>query len=133
MNLSLSDSLGGLEYTDTPGHVQRLMNTLAPNSQISAFTVPFKQVAQLWNVSSINDERISASTVHKKPTSNSVSSRKSSGRKRLRKRLKLGFISSDFGVHPVATLIRGLVQFLDKDHIELFCFAINPKVSKCMS
>ena len=46
-----------------------------------------------------------------------------------RRRLKLGLISSDFGIHPVATLIRGLIQFIDRDYIELFCFAVNDKVS----
>ena len=47
-----------------------------------------------------------------------------------RRRLKLGLISSDFGIHPVATLIRGLIQFIDRDYIELFCFAVNDKVNK---
>ena len=47
-----------------------------------------------------------------------------------RRRLKLGLISSDFGIHPVATLIRGLIQFIDRDSIELYCFAVNDKVNK---
>ena len=47
-----------------------------------------------------------------------------------RRRLKLGLISSDFGVHPVATLIRGLVQFIDREYVELYCFAVNDAVSR---
>jgi predicted O-linked N-acetylglucosamine transferase (SPINDLY family) len=120
-----TDSLGGLEYTDTPGHVQKLMNTLAPNSQNSVFTIPLNKIAQFWNISNINNKKSSVSANHRKSSTKSASSRKS----RMRKRLKVGFISSDFGVHPVATLIRGLVQFLDREYIELFCFAINPKIS----
>jgi predicted O-linked N-acetylglucosamine transferase (SPINDLY family) len=123
--LDHSDSLGGLEYTDTPGNVQKLMNTLAPNSQNSVFTIPRNQIAQFWNISNINNKKSSVSANYRKSSSKSVSSRKS----KMRKRLKVGFISSDFGVHPVATLIRGLVQFLDREYIELFCFAINPKIS----
>ena len=46
-----------------------------------------------------------------------------------RKRLRLGIISSDFGVHPVSTLVRGLLQFINKTEIELFCFSITGEVS----
>ena len=31
-----------------------------------------------------------------------------------RRRIKLGVVSSDFGVHPVATLVRGLIQLIDR-------------------
>lgn len=46
-----------------------------------------------------------------------------------RPRLKVGLLSSDFGVHPVATLIRGFVQYIDKSKIELYCFALTDKRS----
>lgn len=41
------------------------------------------------------------------------------------RRLKVGFVSSDFGVHPVSSLIRGVVQRIDKKKIELFAFALQ--------
>lgn len=46
-----------------------------------------------------------------------------------RQRLKVGLLSSDFGVHPVATLIRSFVQFVDTSKIELYCFALTDKRS----
>jgi predicted O-linked N-acetylglucosamine transferase (SPINDLY family) len=36
-------------------------------------------------------------------------------------RMPSSVLSSDFGVHPVATLIRGIVQFIDRAEIELYC------------
>jgi predicted O-linked N-acetylglucosamine transferase (SPINDLY family) len=45
------------------------------------------------------------------------------------RRLKVGLVSSDFGVHPVATLLRGMIQFLNSSRIELFCFSLNDKLS----
>jgi predicted O-linked N-acetylglucosamine transferase (SPINDLY family) len=46
-----------------------------------------------------------------------------------RRRLKVGLLSSDFGVHPVATLIRSFVQFVDTSKFELYCFALTDKRS----
>ena len=46
-----------------------------------------------------------------------------------RPRLRVGLLSSDFGVHPVATLIRSFVQFIDTAKFELFCFALTEKRS----
>ncbi len=45
------------------------------------------------------------------------------------RRLKLGIVSADFGVHPVATLVRGLIDRLDRRKIELFCFSLQPHMS----
>lgn len=45
------------------------------------------------------------------------------------KRLKVGFMSSDFGVHPVAQLVRGLFQMINTSRVEVFCFALQPKLS----
>ncbi|OQR91626.1 UDP-N-acetylglucosamine-peptide N-acetylglucosaminyltransferase [Thraustotheca clavata] len=44
--------------------------------------------------------------------------------------LKIGFISSDFGLHPVATLIRGLVSMLQhKPNFQVYCFALSDQSS----
>ncbi|OQS01608.1 UDP-N-acetylglucosamine-peptide N-acetylglucosaminyltransferase [Achlya hypogyna] len=44
--------------------------------------------------------------------------------------LKLGFVSSDFGLHPVATLVRGLTSMLQRDgHFEVHCFALSDEPS----
>ncbi|KAF0748956.1 hypothetical protein AaE_007183, partial [Aphanomyces astaci] len=40
-------------------------------------------------------------------------------------KLKIGFVSSDFGVHPVATLLRGLMAMLPSPHFEVYCFALT--------
>ena len=40
-------------------------------------------------------------------------------------RLKLAFISSDFGIHPVSSLFRGVLQMIDKSIFEVFCFSIT--------
>ncbi len=39
------------------------------------------------------------------------------------RRLKLGFISSDFGYHTIVTLIRGFLEYIDTKYIEVFCFS----------
>lgn len=48
------------------------------------------------------------------------------------RRLKIGIISSDFGVHPVATLVRGVVQHITAENnrrIELYAFAVKGDMS----
>ena len=37
-------------------------------------------------------------------------------------RLRVGFLSADFGVHPVSSLIRGVVGFLNKSRIDCYLF-----------
>ena len=39
------------------------------------------------------------------------------------RRLKVGFISSDFGFHTIVTLIRGFLEYIDNKYIEVFCFS----------
>lgn len=39
-------------------------------------------------------------------------------------KLKIGLISSDYGIHPVSMLIRGLVEMMDRTKFEVYCFAI---------
>lgn len=48
------------------------------------------------------------------------------------KKLRVGFVSSDFGVHPVVTLMRGLLAMLTADptnDIIVYCFALNDEQS----
>jgi predicted O-linked N-acetylglucosamine transferase (SPINDLY family) len=40
-------------------------------------------------------------------------------------RLKIGFLSSNFGAHTVATLIRGLFQFLNQSTFDIYCFSLS--------
>lgn len=51
------------------------------------------------------------------------------GKKEPNSRLKVGVVSADFGVHPVSSLIRGAIQMLNKEIIELYCISLQPKVS----
>jgi predicted O-linked N-acetylglucosamine transferase (SPINDLY family) len=44
-------------------------------------------------------------------------------------RLKIGFVSSDFGIHPVVTLIRGFLESLDKNRFEVYCFSLQNVMS----
>lgn len=41
--------------------------------------------------------------------------------------LRIGLISSDFRVHPISTLLRGLIQHLSnsRDDVELYVFSVN--------
>ncbi|DAZ93173.1 TPA: hypothetical protein N0F65_005523 [Lagenidium giganteum] len=50
---------------------------------------------------------------------------------RLNGNLRIGFVSSDFGVHPVATLIRGLVSLLSsqRNNAIVYCFSLTPATS----
>jgi predicted SAM-dependent methyltransferase len=104
------DSSGGFEYTNAPGHVNRILGERSPNARDSQFKISEVQVAKLWK--SV-DKGLDPTT----------------GKRR---RLKVGFVSSDFGVHPVSSLIRGMLQFLSQDYhdeIELYCFALKPDLS----
>jgi len=50
----------------------------------------------------------------------------------VKRRLKIGVISSDFGVHPVATLFRGVLQYLTENHnleLEVFAFSVKSEMS----
>jgi predicted O-linked N-acetylglucosamine transferase (SPINDLY family) len=78
-----------MEYTQTPGWVQAKLQERAPNSIDSPYKVPLEKISQLWG-----EGRRARAVVEGKVT----------------RRLKLGVLSSDFGVHPVATLLRGLIQ-----------------------
>ena len=130
------DSTGGLEYTDTPGDVQMIINMKSPNARHSAYTIPPSDIAQLWD--NKIDKMTSVNEQHNHNQTKLESTKQISEQKDLfngmevevpTKRIKIGFISSDFGVHPIATLTRGLIQFIDPSKVELYCFAINDKAS----
>lgn len=93
------DANSGLEYTDASGYAFRVLTAISPNSQTSLNPIRANKKAIIW----------------KKYLPN--------------RRLKVGFVSSDFGIHPVATLIRGMLQYLNKNRFEIFCFAVNPAMS----
>jgi protein O-GlcNAc transferase len=93
------DANSGLEYTDASPFAFRVLTAIAPNSQTSLNPIRANKKAVVWKKSLPN------------------------------RRLKVGFVSSDFGIHPVATLIRGMLQYLDKNRFEVYCFAVNPAMS----
>lgn len=95
----------GLEYTSLPGHMHRMLTATAPYAQQNAYHV---------------DGVDKPAPCH--PTQKNCT----------KGRLRVGIVSSDFGIHPVATLIRGVVQFLTEKHksrVELFAFALYPEKS----
>lgn len=93
----MSDGNSGLEYTTVPGKVHALLSTVSPSAQASEYTLPPSQVASFWDIHT--------------PLGRKLIQRN--------KRLKVGIISSDFGVHPVATLIRGMIQYMDRSKVEV--------------
>jgi hypothetical protein len=108
-------SANGLEFTDLHGIVHHFFHMNSPNSRPSNFIIPSHAKANLWFDQQMNYlPLIGIESNHKT---------------RARRRLRLGILSADFGIHPVATLIRGFVQFVNKNRINLFCFSIDPKMS----
>ena len=94
-----TDSSTGLEYANVPGYISRYFHAASPNARLSANRIPVERLAPLWH------------------------------NKHHPSRLKLGIISSDFGVHPVSTLIRGFIEMLNDTKIDLYCFALNSDMS----
>ncbi|XP_063719129.1 UDP-N-acetylglucosamine--peptide N-acetylglucosaminyltransferase 110 kDa subunit-like [Symsagittifera roscoffensis] len=47
------------------------------------------------------------------------------GRLGLGQRLKIGYVSSDFGNHPTSHLMQSIPGFHDKSNIEIFCYALS--------
>ena len=41
-------------------------------------------------------------------------------------RLRVGFVSSDFGHHPLSHLMRSVFDMIDRTSVELFCYALSP-------
>jgi len=40
--------------------------------------------------------------------------------------LRIGFVSSDFGHHPVGHLIQSLPGVFDRKRYEIFCYSLSP-------
>ena len=98
---------------------QRVLHSRSPNSLDSLYKVPTYQIAQLSEIGSMQSpavEIIKQATKTSKTNGQDAESEiksekdKPKGSSRVLRRLKLGVVSSDFGVHPVSTLIRGFVQ-----------------------
>jgi predicted O-linked N-acetylglucosamine transferase (SPINDLY family)/predicted SAM-dependent methyltransferase len=106
------DSSSGLEYSDASPLVFKYLTSLSPNVH------PALQQIESWK----------KATIWKKPSS-SLSLSRSSSSSATPRRLKVGFISSDFGIHPVSTLIRGLLQMLDRSKFEIYCFSLQNAIS----
>ena len=103
INICYIDTSSGLEYAHVPGLYQKHFHVISPNAKSSNYKVPTSDIARLWNLKAV------ALNKHR--------------------RLKIGLLSSDFGNHPVATLLRGIVQEVDKSRIELFLFALHDEFS----
>jgi predicted O-linked N-acetylglucosamine transferase (SPINDLY family) len=74
------------------GRVHRYFAEKLPVAESSAYMVSEDVMAPMWNEYDRMDKT---------------------------KRLKVGMVSSDFGVHPVATLMRGFIQYIDTSSIEV--------------
>lgn len=101
------DGSAGMEYTFLGGEHGKVLHALSPNAR---------------NVASPQAEKLSSSQVP------DVASR-STETDSVGKRLKVGIVSSDFGVHPVSSLVRGAIHMIDRSKIELFCFSLQDKYS----
>eukprot|EP00606_Chrysophyceae_sp_TOSAG23-5_P000023 GSChrysophyteH2.ASY1.ANO1.447.1 assembled CDS len=96
------DSSTGYEYTYLSGDLQKFGYMRTPNAHASDYTVSHADRAHYWPCSLIQN---------------------------FNKRLKVGIVSADFGVHPVATLARGLIQYINPEKIELYAFSLQPHMS----
>lgn len=111
-----------------------LITAKSPNAKVNVHPISSRDIAQLWDNTLQRVEIVSQHHSH-----NRIKQKKmhtldknlvaTDHEVAPPKRLKIGFISSDFGVHPIATLIRGLIQYIDPVLVELYCFAVNDKVS----
>lgn len=97
------DSSGGIEYADVEGAAHAVMASINPNAATALHPIPSEDIAPLWT--------------------SSTSSGKGG------RRLKVGLMSSDFGVHPVSSLVRGLIQLIDAGRVELYCLSLTSKMS----
>lgn len=41
-------------------------------------------------------------------------------------RLRIGYVSSDFGNHPTSHLMQSIPGLHDKSKVEVFCYALSP-------
>lgn len=41
-------------------------------------------------------------------------------------RIRIGYVSSDFGNHPTSHLMQSIPGLHDKSRVEIFCYALSP-------
>jgi predicted O-linked N-acetylglucosamine transferase (SPINDLY family) len=114
MSMCAIDCSSGFEYADVPGEVFRQLTSMLPHAQDSKLLIDPIDRASVTSFETFQKKSLNSSG-------------------RAAERLKVGFISSDFGVHPVSTLIRGLLHFLSlpplRQHLEVYCFSLQPFMS----
>jgi predicted O-linked N-acetylglucosamine transferase (SPINDLY family) len=108
----------------SPGWYDRVFTGMSPNARDSPFKVPENEVAKFWVDSAKQAAAAAAAAAARGRGSTSASTGAAGGMTYRgwesasaalrRRRIKLGVVSSDFGVHPVATLVRGLIQLIDR-------------------
>ena len=103
------DSTLALEFTDVNGAVHKLFHKHSPNSVLSPLQCQLPPIPASIR-SHMNNRNHQSGQVTKY-------------------RLKIGILSADFGVHPVSTLIRGGLHFIDRSRIEMYCFSLDPNLS----
>lgn len=108
------------------GWVHRELAKTTPNVAFTPYVVD--NIAELWDVDEeILKEKLATRNMalHRSRPSSLVRSSDTVQRRRL----KVGVISSDYGVHPVSSLIRGVLEYINQEEIELYCFALTDKIS----
>eukprot|EP00981_Chlorochromonas_danica_P013107 scaffold5806_cov171-Ochromonas_danica.AAC.5 len=101
------DSNGGIEYTDLPGEIFCLLTKLAPAARMDV--LPLIPYGDRMTLQSPDHFQLAQKKNH---------------------RVKIGLLSSDFGVHPVSSLIRGMIaSFWNDSIVELHCFSLQTKIS----
>lgn len=104
----VADSTASHEYTDAPIQAPRIADFQSVVNHLNPRALTTEDRAPLW-------------TSQKKANAHN--------RNKNSQRLKVGLVSSDFNVHPVSQLIRGLIQFVDKERIELYCYSLQSQSS----
>lgn len=108
-----SENAFGSEYTDSSLISGIVAEFRSENNKLSPLALQDHEIAPLWDVP--------YNATHSLPRKEPL--------KRKPQRLKVGLVSSDFNVHPVSQLIRGMIQFVDKERIELYCYSLQSKSS----
>lgn len=109
------DSTLGFEFTNINGTVQKLFHMNSLNARPSDLQI---------------DLPLIPSSFLSNTQSRELNKRSNSKRKNVdRYRVKVAILSSDFGVHPVSSLIRGGLHFIDRQRIEVYVFSLQPELS----
>ena len=123
----VGDSFGSVQYTNFGGIGHKLISQRSPNAKDTSFKVLGNDKAGWWDDTHIINNDGNRSIQYRKKSNSDKNGDVKSNR-----RLKVGLVSSDFGVHPVSTLIRGVIQFISEEHnkeVELYCFALKRDLS----